>query len=171
MRGPRLHTRRETTVSQAELIDFAGILSEARQVQKQMLDTIKECQRIAAFYQKDASKRRKALALLRGELVRQHQAQLYRSNEGRFVVLRRQIYEHFRDEVFPDWDPSENPNGVYYEQALASAHKKPWGAGLRESTYRRRLNELADKRVTNPPLLDWKKPGYYVLARLEAGTS
>lgn len=137
--------------------------------QSQLLDAIKRSQEVAGFYQAQDQKKAEALRLLKGQLIRQHQAELFRSNEGKYAALRRQVYEHFRDEVFPDWDPSRAPHGVYYQDAFVLAHKQPWGVRMNEATYRRRWNELADKRITNPPLLEWKKPGWYVLAKILEG--
>jgi hypothetical protein len=157
-------------MSQAKLVDFAGRLSELAEDHRRILDAVNRSQQVAAYYQEDASKWRAAVALLKGELIRQHQAQLYRSNEGKFAVLRRQVYEHFRDVVFQNWDPAQAPDGIYYHDAFLLAQKETWGARMNEATYRRRWNELADKRVTNPPLLEWEKPGYYVFAQLEGST-
>ena len=154
-------------MSQAKLVDFAGRLSELAEDHRRILDAVDRSRSTAAYYQADATKQREALRLLKGELIRQHQGQIYRSNEGKFAALRRQIYEHFCDVVFPNWDPAQAPDGIYYHDAFLLAQKEAWGARMNEATYRRRWNELADKRVTNPPLLEWKKPGYYVLAQLE----
>jgi hypothetical protein len=134
---------------------------------RQILEAVDRSRQVAAYYQEDAAKKTEALRLLKGELVRQHQAGLYRSNKGKFAALRRQVYEHFRDVLFPDWDPVQAPHGIYYQDAFVLAHKETWGAHMNEATYRRRWNELADERITNPPLLDWKIPGYYKLAEIK----
>jgi hypothetical protein len=105
---------------------------------------------------------------LKGQLIRQHQSNLYHSNQGRFATLRKQVYEHFREACFPSWNCNLVPDGVYWRGCFILAQMEPWGREFDSATYRRRLNELADKRVTNPPLLAWTRPGYYVLAQLEA---
>jgi hypothetical protein len=154
-------------MTQAKLVDFGGMLSEMRDTQRQLKEAVERCQNVTAYYQGDAERQRHALRVLKGELIRQHQAELYRVNSGRFVALRQLIYEHFRDTAFPAWDCDRYPDGVYYRDAFTKAQASPWGVHLGESTYRRRLNELADKRETNPRLLRWFRPGYYVLAKVE----
>ena len=154
-------------MAQCRLVDFAGFISRIEDEHKQILEAVNRSQQVAAYYQEDASKWRTTVGLLKGELIRQHQAELYHSNEGRFATLRRQVYECFRDHLFPTWDPATDPDGVYWRDAFSNAQTHAWAQkGLDGATYRRRLNELADKRVTNPPLLEWKKPGYYVLAKI-----
>ena len=153
-------------MTQSKLVDFGGMLSEIRDAQRQLKEAVERCQNVTAYYQNDAEKQRHALRVLKGQLIRQHQAELYRVNGGRFVALRQLIYEHFRDVVFPAWDCDRYPDGVYYPHAFSKAHATPWGANINELTYRRRLNELANKRDTNPRLLRWFRPGYYVLARI-----
>jgi hypothetical protein len=156
-------------MGQAKLADFAGTISELHEDHKRILEAVERSREAAAYYQNDAASQRHALRVLKGQLVREHQAGLFRVNSGRFVVLRQLIYEHFRDDVFPGWDCDRHVDGVYYRDSFTKAQAKPWGAHLGESTYRRRLNELADKRLTNPPLLGWKRPGYYVLAKILEG--
>jgi len=153
-------------MTQCRLVDITGFMTRVEDDHKQILEAVDRSREVAAYYQQDAAKKTEALRLLKGELIRQHQANLFRTNEGKFASLRRQVYEHFRDVVFPMWDPSRAPQGVYYQDAFALAHTETWGVHMNESTYRRRWNELADNRITNPPLLEWKIPGYYVLAKI-----
>jgi len=154
-------------MTQCRLADFAGFWVELEHKQNQILDAVTRSQEVARYYQEDASRSKATIAFLKGELIRQHQAHLYRSNQGKWATLRRQVYEHFRDAVFPKWDPAQSPDGVYYHDAFVIWQQTVAGARMNEATYRRRWNELADRRVTNPPLLDWHKPGYYTLANLE----
>ena len=155
-------------MGQAKLVDFAGAVSELHEDHKRILEAVERSREAAAYYQNDAASQRHALRVLKGQLIRQHQAELFRVNAGAFVALRQLVYEHFRDVVFPAWDCDRYPDGVYYCDAYAKAQETPWGLKHNESTYRRRLNELAHKRITNPPLLEWKRPGYYVLAKVVA---
>ena len=155
-------------MGQAKLVDFAGTVSELHEDHKRILEAVERSREAAAYYQNDAASQRHALRVLKGQLVREHQAGLFRVNGGRFVVLRQLIYEHFRDVVFPAWDCDRYPDGVYYPHAFSKAHATAWGANINELTYRRRLNELANKRDTNPRLLRWFRPGFYVLAALES---
>jgi hypothetical protein len=154
-------------MTQTTLADFAGMLSEVRDRVKRMENALKRSQSTASFYQTRYGEIKQTVMTLKDELTRQHQAELYRSNEGRFATLRRQVYEFFRDVTFESWNAEEAPHGVYWKNAFLEAKGEAWLTGVDGATYRRRLNELADKRVTNPPLLEWKKPGYYVLAQIE----
>jgi hypothetical protein len=158
-------------MSQCRLVDFAGFMTRVEDEHRQILEAVDRSREVAAYYQEDAAKKTEALRLLKGELIRQHQAELYHSNAGRFATLRQQIYECFRDHIFPSWDPDEEPDGVYWRDAFRNAQTHSWAHnGLDGATYRRRLNELADSRVTNPRLLRWVKPGYYVLAEILEGS-
>jgi hypothetical protein len=155
-------------MAQTVLADFAGMLSEMRENQKRILKAVERSRQVAAYYQADAANKAEALRLLKDERIRQHQAALYFSNLGRFAALRQHVYAFFRDEEFPRWDPARCPDGVYWKNIFLGAKDKPWCIGTDGATFRRRLNELADRHVTNPPLLTWTRPGYYVLALLEA---
>jgi len=154
-------------MTQCRLVDFAGFISRIEDEHKQILEAVSRSREVAAYYQEAAAKKTEALRLLKGELIRQHQAELYRSNELRFSTLRKKVYEFFRDVTFRSWNPEEAPHGVYWKNAFFDAKDEAWLTGVDGATYRRRLNELADEHVTNPSLLAWTRPGYYVLAELE----
>jgi exonuclease VII large subunit len=155
---------------QTTLADVGGLLTEIRDNQRQLKQAVRRCQRAAAYYQEQAERAFEAAAALKGRLMQQHQADLYHTNQDRFSTLRGQIYACFRDDLFPSWDPIANPHGTHRRDALAHALTHPWAQGMDSTTYFRRLNELADARITNPPLLTWKpKPGYYRLAEIPQG--
>jgi hypothetical protein len=153
-------------MSQCRLVDFAGFMTRVEDEHRQILEAVGRSRQVAAYYQEDAAKKTEALRLLKGELIRQHQAELYRSNELRFSSLRKKVYEFFRDVTFRSWNPEDAPHGVYWKNAFLDAKGEAWLTDVDGATYRRRLNELADKRITNPPLLEWKIPGRYVLAKI-----
>lgn len=126
-----------------------------------------------AFYQQQegvqrdrAERSEEALLALRRKRIVQHQSYLWHDNQDRFASLRRQIYECFRDHIFPKWDPRETPAGMYWKILFEHARTHPWCVNVDGATYRRRLNELSDHRIHNRPL-QWLKPGYYLLAALE----
>jgi hypothetical protein len=134
--------------------------------QPRLLDAIERSRRMAGFYQARDERKGEALRVLKGQLIKQHQAQLYKSNQDGFSDLRRLVYECFRDCAFPTWNPDFSPHGLYWKEAHALFKIHSFGGLVDERTYSRRLNELADERVTNPPLLSWTRPGYYILAQL-----
>ena len=154
-------------MTQSRRVYITRFMTRVEDDHKQILEAVVRSREVAAYYQEDAAKKTEALRLLKGELIRQHQAELYHSNAGRFATLRQQVYEHFRSLIFPFWNPDDAPHGMYWRGCFLLAQMEPWGRELDSATYRRRLNELADKRVTNPPLLAWTRPGYYVLAEIK----
>ena len=125
-----------------------------------------------AFYQKRegvererADKLNEALLALKSHVNLEHQSVLWHDNEGRFATLRRQIYVFFKSQ-FKYWDPIESPDGIYWKDLFQHAQRtQPWCMNVDGATFRRRLNELADKR-SKPRLLKWVRPGYYLLNSL-----
>jgi hypothetical protein len=148
---------------------------------------VRELREGNAFYQaregvqrERAEKLNQALLAVKSQLILQHQSVLWHDNEGRFASLRREIYVCFKRDIFPSWGPLESPDGVYWKDAFEHARihhscdckdfSRAWCLNLDGATYRRRLNELADKKFFNPRLLKWIRPGYYLLNDLIAVT-
>ena len=152
-------------MSQTTLTDFAGMLSEVREHVKRIENAFKTSQSTAAFYQTRYSEIKQTVMTLKDDITRQHQSLSYRDNESRFATLRRQLYELIRDRLWPSWDPESEPNGIHFEKIINDFLQAYPNAG-KPDTIRRRLNELASRKICKPPPLEWKKPGYYLLRHL-----
>jgi chromosome segregation ATPase len=156
-------------MSQTTLTDFAGMLSEVRDRVKRMENALKTSQSTAAFYQTRYGEIKQALMTLKDEITRQHQSLSYRDNESHFATVRSQLYRFFRDTLWPSWNPEKDPKGIHFEKIINDFLQAYPNAG-KPDTIRRRLNELASRKICKPPPLEWKKPGYYLLRHLSIST-
>jgi len=156
-------------MTQTSLTDFAGMLSEVRDRVRKIENALKRSQDTAAFYQVRYGEIKQTVMTLKDEITRQHQSLSYRDNESHFATLRHQLYELIRDSLWSSWNSESEPDGIHYKRIVAAfTRAHPYAARFGDSTLRRRLNELASGKICNPPPLEWKKPGYYLLRYLSS---
>jgi len=151
-------------MTQTELADFAGFKTQVLDALKRMNKNLEESRSSASLYQEQNAHNLHAFRALKGELVEEHASKKWYDNRKQFATMRRQVYDLFV-KMFKEWDGSGE--GVFHVDVVhrfKEVHK--WIENGLDDTIDRRLRELTNPKICEPPPLRRTQPGYYVLAKI-----
>jgi len=151
-------------MAQTSIADFSGILTR----QKRMERKIDELRSTNSVTQEKLEAKDRALQALKGQVRTEHASTTFHEHKGGLEALRWQLYDYIRDVLFPQWNPIKDPDGLDYRYIIDEFIKSHPKAKFRfPDTLRRRLGELTDPKIHDPPPLRRTKLGYYLLSTME----